>query len=287
MISWDSIGPQTKSNINSQPETRNCHTPKIDPQGLKNQGLRALMPKLWDGCEFVLYVDADEFLFIPPEFTSLRNLYGALKDRGTKNLISTIVEFFPACFSNLNQSVAPKSLIDLLDNYPYFESEPLLRYSSKSGFKAFKPSKTTKLFQKYDIRLAESITPSFFSRLRSKLYRKKQCTYRQTPRFKTPVIYPTDDSFLTGTHRANLRGDPDLLLTIAHFVYTSQLLDKIDRARQWRSYANNSEKYDLMKLLVDRIRQDDSNFIERNTMRFNNVSQFLDCGLMINKLRSS
>jgi hypothetical protein len=84
-----------------------------------------------------------------------------------------------------------------------------------------------------------------------------------------------------------LRSDQDLLLTIAHFVYTSQFLDKIDRARQWRCCANNSEKYDLMQLLVDRIRQDDSNSIERNTKRFNKASQFLNYGLMINNLRSS
>jgi hypothetical protein len=51
MISWDSIGPQMKWNINSQKKTRNRHSPQIDPQALEYQGLRSLMPKLWDGCE--------------------------------------------------------------------------------------------------------------------------------------------------------------------------------------------------------------------------------------------
>lgn len=232
---------------------------------------------------FVLYVDADEFLFLPPAFEKLPELIQLLRENGINNVAASMVEFFPAKFSDLDSTFQPKSFADLIEAYPYFDSEQLLEYNQEEGYLESYPSKTTKLFAHYDVRFAPT-PPPFFKRIKRRLQGRVHSPYRKTPRLKTPLIFASEDSYLKGTHRANKPGSDKILLTIAHFVFTAQLRDKIGRAQAWRSYVNSSEKYDLIHQLVERMTTDNAGFFNAQTRRFESETQFIESGLMIDKL---
>ena len=230
--------------------------------------------------QYVLYVDADEFLFLPPKWDNLKTLFAMLKSKRISNVLASIVEFYPETVNDLVNPVHPQTFNDLLAAYPYFRAEPLQRLGGKKGYKVINRTKTNQLFEKYNIR---PIAPklSFFQRIQLVIQVEKPNYYRKTPQYKTPIIFASKDSYLVGTHRANKPCSDQVMLTIAHFVFTQQLADKIDRARKWRSYSNRSEKYDQMYELMDKMRAENASFIDEKTERFSSSRQFLECGLMV------
>lgn len=235
-----------------------------------------IIPNLFLEGQYVVYVDADEFLFLPPNVTSIDQVIDRLANAGEACIAASVVEFFPQSLSGLQNTNIPKSFEELLTDYPLFESEQILelrkgKKPAKVGF-----SKSGHLFKKHKIKLAPSgllWLPSFITRL-------LPFKPRQSPRDKTPILYRGPETYMIGSHGANVPPTDDGLLTIAHFVFSAQFLEKIARARKWRSYAQGSHKYDQYMQLYQEMRRRDPSFIGESTTRFEHVDQLVDAELM-------
>lgn len=231
------------------------------------------IPQAFLSGDYVTYVDADEFLFLPPGVASLGEVLARLRSLGAACCVASIVEFFPGRFSDLGRDLRPRSLADLLARYGHFEAEPVVEIDPLGAPRAVGRSKTTKLFEKHRIRMPKR-------GLRRKILGWFRPEYRKSPQFKTPIHLCGDEDFLVGTHVMNKPAPRDLLLTIGHFVFTSQFEAKVRRALAWRSHVNGSDKYEhYARLLREAARGDDS-FADAATTRFTSVEQFRDAGLM-------
>jgi hypothetical protein len=88
------------------------------------------------------------------------------------------------------------------------------------------------------------------------------------------------ETFLVGTHRCNRPAPGNMLLTIAHFVFTAQFRTKIDRARSWRSHVNGADKYDSYLKLFEKMARRNASFLDPASVRFRSADQLVEAGLM-------
>ncbi len=237
---------------------------------------KKIVPNLFLEGQYVLFVDADEFLFLPPNATSVDQIIDRLAKAGEACIAASVVEFFPKNLSGLETTNIPKSFEELLADYPLFESDQILELRKGKRPARVGISKSGHLFIKHRIKLPPyglSWLPPFITRL-------LPFKSRQSPRIKTPILHQSPETYLVGSHNANVPPTEDGLLTIAHFVFSAQFTKKITRARKWRSYAQGSQKYDQYMLLHQEMKKRDPSFIGETTMRFENVDQLIDAGLM-------
>lgn len=233
--------------------------------------LKIALPQAMAPDAYSLYVDADEFMILPPAAPDLPAVIHRLKCDAIRSVAASIVEFFPSTVAELRAPLHPESFCDLVGAYPWFQPEPLVEVDGVSLARLVNPSKSTQLFERCGIRARR---PGF----RGLIGRRKPP--RKSPRHKTPLMLRSAASYLTGTHDGNVPPSGDVLLTIAHFVFTFQFADKIGRARAWRSHARGSDKYDHYLELLRRMDATGASFLDDDSKRFASAEQLLACGLM-------
>lgn len=253
-----------------------------DPEG-KLQETRAgiyykiALPHHFCPGAYVAYVDADEFMFLPPGVASIAEVVAQLKAEGAASAVASVVEFFPDSVSGLAGDL-PQSFEGLIAAYPYFQAEQLVKLIPGQQPELLGKPKTARLFEAF------GVTPKVERRGLQRLYMssraKKAQQFQKSPRHKTPLLLRDASSRLTGTHNANLPPSSQVLLTVAHFVFTAQFADKIARARAWGAHANGAAKYRYYAELLDRMEAAHGSFLDGNSVEFHDVQQLIDCGLM-------
>ncbi|MGY3670512.1 MULTISPECIES: glycosyltransferase family 2 protein [unclassified Marinovum] len=235
------------------------------------------LPHLFFDGAYVAYVDADEFLFLPPGVTSIAEVIAHLTREGAPSAIATVVEFFPKDVAGLRGEM-PQSFDGLLKAYPYFQSEPLVNLIAGHQPELTGKSKTSRLFKDFEVE--PKVVRKGLHRLYMPSKARKAQQFQKSPRHKTPLVLRDAKSRLTGSHYANLAPSSDVLLTVAHFVFTVQFSQKIERAQAWGAHANAASKYRYYAELLERMQARDGSFLDENSVEFQNVQQFIDCGLM-------
>ncbi len=223
--------------------------------------------------QYVTYVDADEFLFLPPGVERLGDAIARLEARGDACCVASIVEFFPETVAGLRAGPAPRSFADLLSACRFFQPEPVVDIDDAGAPRPRNPSKSTRLFRRHGLRVSKR-------GLRRKLVGLFAPEYRKSPQFKTPVFRCDATTFLAGTHVCNRPAPRDLMLTIAHFVFTSQFEAKVGRALDWRSHVNGSDKYEHYARLMQKLASGDGVLTDAASTQFTSVEQFLRADLM-------
>lgn len=236
------------------------------------------LPHLFFDGAYVAYVDADEFLFLPPGVTSIAEVVDRLKAEGAPSAVASVVEFFPADVSGLSGAM-PQSFHGLLAAYPYFQREKLVSLNPGSQPDLVGKPKTARLFKDFEV--SPKVERKGLQRLYMSSKARKAQAFQKSPRHKTPMVLRNAESRLTGSHYANLPPSDTVLLTIAHFVFTAQFADKIARARAWGAHANAAAKYRYYAELLDRMQAREGSFLDENSVEFRDVQQFIDCGLMV------
>jgi hypothetical protein len=231
------------------------------------------MPRLFLDDQFMLYVDADEFLILPPGVSTIRQVFDRLDAEKAQCVVASIVEFFPESIDALRREHLPASLPDLLDRYGNFQPVPVVRVDEHGAPEETGPSKSSQLFRDFGVHLrprnlVATIRELFAPRI------------RKSPRFTTPIIRQSGETFLVGTHRCNRPAPGNMLLTIAHFVFTAQFRTKIDRARSWRSHVNGADKYDSYLKLFEKMARRNASFLDPASVRFRSADQLVEAGLM-------
>ena len=170
--------------------------------------------------------------------TDIREVYDRIEALGSTGAYATMVEFFPRSTASFEKPM-PTTFDDLLTEYAWFEPEALfdplgaLDHTGKPVFTG--DSKSTRLLQQYDIQ------PRIHREtLREKIYlhrrEKRAQQFNRSARHKTPLLRRDDQSFLFSCHDAIVPPNGEILLTLAHFVFTSNFAQKIENARKWKAH---------------------------------------------------
>lgn len=231
------------------------------------------IPRAFLDGAYVTYVDADEFLLLPPGVTGIAEVIARLKARGDACCVASIVEFFPETVAGLRAGPAPASLADLIAACGWFQPEPVVEIDAAGFPQPVGRSKSARLFEAHGIRLRRR-------GLKKRLLGLVRPEYRKSPQFKTPIFRSDAATFLTGTHTCNRPAPRDTLLSIAHFVFTSQFEAKVGRALDWRSYVNGSDKYEHYARLLQALGSDAGALTDAASTRFASVDQLVAAGLM-------
>lgn len=253
-----------------------------DPEGASRKEragtyFKIALPHLFFDGAYVAYVDADEFLLLPPGVSSIGEVVTRLAAEGAPSAVASVVEFFPADVSGLSGAL-PRSLDGLLEAYPYFQAEQLVRLRPGDQPELLGKSKTARLFKQFEIE--PKVERRGLQRLYMSSKAKKAQQFQKSPRHKTPLVLRDAQSRLTGSHYANLPPSPTVLLTVAHFVFTAQFADKIARARGWGAHANGAAKYRYYAELLERMQARDGSFLDDASRRYESPQQLIDAGLM-------
>lgn len=230
---------------------------------------------------FVAYFDADEFLLLPPGVTSIGPVLERLMAQGATSPLTSVVEFFPETLESLKGAL-PQDLQGLLTAYPYFQVEAVVDPDEEVGLHGKRtfpnPSKTMRLFDSCDVR--PRIERRGFERIFMSRRKKESQMFQRSARHKTPLVLRNADSFATSCHDAHPAPPPDVMLTIAHFVFTSQFAQKIKNARKWRAHAGGSAKYRYYDELLDKMQALGGSFLDSSSQKYTGPEQLIAAGLM-------
>lgn len=234
-------------------------------------------PHLFFDGAFVGYVDADEFLLLPPGVASVAEVVARLEASGAPSVVASVLEVFPRDAEALSGAM-PASFEGLLAAYPWFEPEPLVDLQAGAQPRLTGQAKTAQLFERYDIR--PEIVRRGWHRVWMPSRAKKAQGFQKSPRHKTPLLRRDATSYLTGSHYGSLPPSPEILLTVAHFVFTAQFAEKIARATEWGAHANGAQKYRYYARLLEAMRGVPDGFLSERSQRLEDPQQLIDCGLM-------
>ena len=205
---------------------------------------------------YALYLDADEFLFLPPGHTSVDNIIASIRRRRVRAVSASVVEFFPEKVAELFVPGTPTSLPELINRYPYFEPTPLLRLRRFRFPERIGWAKSGELFLSFLNSHDEGMTT-----------------------LKTPIVRHSALCFRRGSHRASLPPTSRWMLTVGHFKFTSVSEEKFREATESKlSYFR--EMYGLLENLLTKMHESSASFLSPHSQRFSSSQQFVDAGLM-------
>jgi hypothetical protein len=232
--------------------------------------------------KFVAYFDVDEFLLLPPGISHIQEVYDQIDALDSTGAYASVVEFFPTSTAAFDNPL-PATFEGLMEAYGWFEPEALFDPTaplSKKGKPVFTaPSKSMRLFEVYNVSV-----PPVRKTLREKIYlsskEKREQQFNRSARHKTPLLRHTPESALFSSHDATVPPKGDILLTIAHFVFTSAFAQKIENARNWKAHAGGGAKYTHYQALLDKMDGVKDGFLSERSMQYHDSRQLIDCGLM-------
>ncbi|MCE0504539.1 glycosyltransferase family 2 protein [Roseivivax sp. GX 12232] len=235
--------------------------------------VKAALPHVEAPGEVVAYFDADEFLILPPGVTSVAEVYARMEARATPATCASLVEFFPEDLAALAAPM-PDTPEGLFAAYPYFEAEPLVALSPGAQPDPFGTSKTNRLFAAHGIGAPKR-------RLSDRLLgRKGKAPFNRSARHKLPFLRRDGESWQVGSHYASLPPDSEMLLTIAHFVFTAEFAAKIERARHWKAHTQGAAKYTFYAELLEKMAAGSGSFLGPRSERYRAPEQLVAAGLM-------
>ncbi len=226
---------------------------------------------------YVSYLDADEFLILPPGVSRVGEVVDRLRADAAPSVVASVVEFFPGDVAAL-QGDLPQSLSGLIAAYPYFQDEPLVELRAGTRPEITGKSKTARLFKSFNVK--PKAVRKGWHRIWMPSKAKKAQEFQKSARHKTPILLRDDANWLASTHWGNRPPSSEVLLTVAHFVFTAQFAEKIARAQAWGAHANGAAKYRYYAELLDRMQAKPDGFLDAASRRYEGPQQLVDCGLM-------
>lgn len=253
-----------------------------DPDGAERDEragtyFKIALPHLFFDGSYVGYVDADEFLILPPGVASIAEVVARLSGEGAASAVASVVEFFPADAGGLTGAL-PQSFDALIATYPYYQPEQLVRLRSGDQPEIMGKSKTSRLFKRFGVE--PKVVRRGWHRLWMPRKAREAQRFQKSPRHKTPLVRRDAQTRLTGSHYANLPPSETVLLCVAHFVFTAQFADKIARAQAWGAHANGAAKYGYYAELLDRIGGVENGFLDENSVAYSGPEALIGAGLM-------
>lgn len=255
----------------------------LDPKGVRRSErfgiyMKSAGPHHFLKGQFVGYLDADEFLLLPPGVDSVSMVIERLQHEGASSCVSSVIEFFPSSSAELKGEM-PSNFASLLKTYPYYQDEKLVELSPTVGRPRFCGlSKTARLYSRY------GVEPPLVRRGWHRLWMpsgvKKAQRSQTSPRYKTPLILRDGESYQVGSHNSSLPPSCSILLAIAHFVFTARSQKKILNAIAQGSHAHGGRKYHGYAALLQAMEGQADGFIDELSVRYEGPEKLITTGLM-------
>jgi len=213
---------------------------------------------------FILYLDADEFLILPPRYPSLNSLIKELKAQNIKTTTAALVELFPESIGAMaQQQLPPNNLTKLLSQCGHYDHHALIQHRHMGGVKAVGQSATTRLFNQAGI---TAIGP-----------KEKSASAIH----KMPLFQKGDDNWLIGSHYCKRKPDHRLILTLLHFKFSPDLYRRVEMALRVGGHNRNSEKYQQYEQLLQPHQPEYAGcLLGPDSRRYTGAEELLACGLM-------
>ena len=230
--------------------------------------------------KWAVCVDADEFLFIPPQFATFDELAAVLDKRSISAVAAAMVDFYPATLNELETNPPPVNKMELFSGYPWFDAGPYFKWSlfSKRPI-VLDGGVRERLWLKHGI----SKRGYFKSGLKLAAHRLKRLVVGDrniNSIGKVPLVKWSADKFYLHSHTLNKQPDRSVVLPIAHFKFTSYLAKKIEMAIASRAHAGGSRAYFAYADLLAAMRAGDRSFLGPKSVKFTGVEDFAANGLL-------
>lgn len=254
--------------------------------GDKIEGKRAAhlwktwIPHLFFGGKWAICADADEFLFIPPQFNGIDQFVASLDRAGVTAVAAVMVDFYPETIGQMEQFGAPKDLSDLFACYPWFDKGPYYVWPpNQLRPKIIHGGVRERLFRKFGISKRD-VTKT---RLAVLLRRMKTIFVGDRnigSIHKVPLVKWLPGREYLHSHTLNEAPSGHIVLPLAHFKFTSYLHQKVRQAIQSRAYSSGSRTYFAYEKLLEAMHSGDGSFLCEGSKKFHNVNDFVDAELL-------
>ncbi|MBF9044657.1 hypothetical protein HKCCE4037_15035 [Rhodobacterales bacterium HKCCE4037] len=216
--------------------------------------------------KYSLYLDADEFLLLPPSCPTLPDLISFLENRNLDSCSALMIEFFPETWAvggELANSNKPNTSDEMFDRYPWFDRELRLGDLSAPKPEVIGRTKSEKLMSLF-FDPADRIDGRRFG----------------SPKTKFPIARVGDDAYRNGSHQVSGRRATDRHIALAHFVLRRDFEAKAHNAILEESHVNGSSKYKHYGRLIKELDGKVAALRDDDSLRYTGPAQLLDLGLM-------
>lgn len=195
------------------------------------------VPESLGAGRWVLTVDADEFLVLPPCFTTLQQLFVHLDALGHRCVFASMVDFYPERLADRNHA---RELSPFAGS-GYFDADRPFERSWSST----RPRARLKGIRARLLAMLEAKDPAAYERIVVKQ------DYRLTSLWKVPLIKTGCGVALEAVHEVNVQPPFDIELALAHFKFGPDLDGRIASALVKRDYFRSSIEYQFLKAALD------------------------------------
>ena len=235
---------------------------------------RAVGQKFFMG-NYVLHVDADEFLFLPAGVSGISEIIDILEKNNIDCIAASMVDFYPSDLGELSRAPEIRSLSDLLNHYPYYDAKPVLALVEGEQARQVDDGPSPRLFRRYGI----SKNFGRFPKLSMALDRYLPLSHMSSARFKTPIIKWAQNTYLNGSHRANVPPSDLALLAMAHFKFNHSFEQKTEEAIVRKTHHKKSLIYTNYKRLLREMKRTGGDFLGPDSRKFESPMEFLQYGI--------
>jgi len=218
--------------------------------------LKQYIPELYLHDKYVLSLDADEFLVLPPCFPDLPSLVTYLSSRNIHTIAASLIEFYPRYLSDLSRHTTASCFDHLLHVAPLYDHLPLLRPRLFGGFRVVNQSASTRIFTSAHIKSPYTTTP-----------------------YKIP-LYLHNSNWIVGSHNAKRRPYRHILLALFHFKFTHDLYRRTIAAINLKSHSQGSRKYECYSRLFMQYDQSSYELTCSHSREYSSPKPLMDIGLM-------
>jgi hypothetical protein len=238
--------------------------------------LKRVIPRKYLKNKYAVYADADEFLILPEGIDDIRTVIRMLERDRIACVAASLVDFYPESLADLDRSIRARSFSELLERYPFYDATPLVELVADDWPKPLGEGASKRLFREHGIK----DVPPALSSLPSAVARLLPFPTPRSAWLKTPLIKWDDDTWLDGSHNANVPPSHRVLLSMAHFKFTFDLKRRTEQALERRSHSRGGRKYFHYRLLLQNMRRRGAKFTAAESAKYSSPGALATHGLL-------
>lgn len=226
--------------------------------------------------QWAICVDADEFLFLPADFASVKQFTDHLDHLGATAVGALMIDFHPRTVSELDRKWCPKTLEELVEAYPYFDRGPYISWKAGSlRPRVISGGVRERLLRQYNInkKYAFSFRPKDIWRyLKNLVLRSDQVGSIH----KVPLVKWDAGRAYLHSHTLNTPPDGGVILPIIHFKFTSAFKEKLDVAINLTMAPERAFAYSSYAVMLEKMRQNGGLFISGDSLKFTSPTELFE-----------
>jgi hypothetical protein len=217
--------------------------------------------------QWVITVDADEFMILPPGYNNIVDYINELEFNAIHQVSAPMVDFYPErlALRNHGQNISP------FEASPFFDLGPIYNWELGRG----EPSR---LWKGIRARLIEEMNKNYPNVLPE--IAGKKFTKHWAKLWKIPIIKNGSGIFRKGDHETNEPINTSKEVVLAHFKFYPGLDLKISNALSSGQYYNASEEYRFLDATIKYLNE--YYLVAEVSRRFFDAKDLLEAGFFTN-----